>query len=491
MKSFYQKNLPKQYRFLEKIKLSVEFLTKTIRIRAMAKLIKQHKTLFLIIGDLVVLYCALLLTLLVRGPSDIGSILLIHLRYFSIIFLPWLLVLYITGLDDKKLINNKSVFFKKLVQATLINGAIAVAFFYLLQSPISPKRNLFFVMVFFWILFYLWRQIFYLAIKSNFLMTKIAFVGINKEVLEIIDLLEKNPQFGYRIDFVLTSKENPIISLVPKHINLRQGLSSLNNLLETSSVNKIIVAMNPESNPVLAKELYHSSSNIEFIYFPDFYEQITQKIPIEMINRFWLQSKTTEKSYEFFKRIFDITLATLGGVILAVLFPFISLAYIFSDGFPITFTQSRVGRHGKKFRIYKLRTMIKDAERERPLWAEENDVRVTRLGRFLRKYYIDEFPQFLNILKGEMSVVGPRPERPEFVKTLEKEITFYPLRNMARPGVTGWAQVNSFYARSVDDSVEKTRYDLYYVKNHSLIFDIEIILRTVKMIFSKREKQNY
>ena len=459
---------------------------------AMSKSAKKHKNVFLILGDLILFYLALFCVLLVRMPQSFASGLQDHIVPFSIIFPVWLIVYYITGLSDGAIVGDKTKVIKSLFRATIINVLIAISFFYVIPTQISPKRNLVFVAIFVFILTYLGRQVFFSIIKSRRLQTKIAFVGFNKEVLETINKIENKPSLGYKIIFLLaTDKDHLLLKKIPKTFNTYFGLSKLNRLLSDTRLSKVIIATKPETSPVLTKELYHSSSNLEFVYFPDFYEEIFRKVPVEMINRFWLQRKSNLKSYLFFKRIFDITLALIGGLLLLILLPFIAAAYLITDGFPVFFVQSRAGKSGEKFQIYKLRTMIKSAERERPLWAEKNDVRVTKIGKYLRKYYIDELPQFLNILKGEMSVVGPRPERPEFVKTLEKEISFYPMRHTAKPGVTGWAQISSFYARSVDDSIEKTRHDLYYIKNQSLFFDIDIVLKTFQMIFSKREKQNY
>jgi len=463
----------------------------------MFNLPKKHKTLSLILGDIFILYLSLFITLFVRYPHQFTSRLLgEHILPFSIVYIAWLLVLYFNSLYDTDIYKKPFAFLKSFFQATLINLSLAIGFFYLSASlnpgVIGPKRNLFFVVVFFAILFYLWRHVFFIFIRSSVSRTKIAFIGFNQEVLEIIKKIDQNPHLGYKTEFIITAKgKNSLLKKIPANIKTYQGFSRLNYVLKDTSLTKIIIAMRPENNPVLAKELYHSSSNFKFVYFPNFYEEIASKIPLEMINRLWLHQGGSKKSYEIFKWILDTLLAIICALTLALMFPFIIIAYFLTDGFPVFFIQTRVGKNKEKFKIIKLRTMIKEAEREKPLWAEENDVRVTKLGRFLRKTYIDEFPQFLNILKGEMSVVGPRPERPEFTVTLEKEIPFYPLRHSVKPGVTGWAQVNSFYARSIDDSIEKTKFDLFYVKNRSFLFDLSILMKTGKMVFSKREKQNY
>lgn len=187
--------------------------------------------------------------------------------------------------------------------------------------------------------------------------------------------------------------------------------------------------------------------------------------------------------YEVGKRILDLTLAVLGLCLMAFLLPFIALAIYLTDRGPIFYKQTRVGKGGKPFTLYKFRTMKKGAEREgQPQWATPGDPRVTPIGRFLRKSRLDEFPQFWNVLKGEMSIVGPRPERPKFVADLKKEIPFYGLRHSVKPGITGWAQVNYRYGSSKEDALRKLEYDLYYIKHRSLLLDLLVILRTIPVV---------
>jgi exopolysaccharide biosynthesis polyprenyl glycosylphosphotransferase len=460
----------------------------------MINFIKKHKTLSLMVGDVTILYFSLLITLYTRYSNKFTYELLIkHVFPFTFIFLIWIFIFYLNGLYEINSAHKFLFFIRKLIQSLLINIALAIGFFYLFPI-ITPKTNLFFVLIFISILIYLWRQFFYKILGWQSFQTKIAIIGIYREVLETIKNISENPRLGYNIIFLLTSKDKlSLYNKLPKDIKVYQGLHKLNQLLKKISLNKVIVAMNPENHPVLTKELYHTSSNIEFIYFPNFYEEINKKIPLEMINRLWIKKEITTPYhfYAFSKRLSDIFLAIIGGTLLFLFLPLLIIAYLVTDGLPIFYKQTRIGKDEKKFAIHKLRTMVKDAEKQKPLWTEENDRRVTFLGKFLRKFYIDELPQFINILKGEMSVVGPRPERPTFVKNLEKDIAFYSLRHLVRPGVTGWAQINSFYARSMKDSIEKTKYDLYYVKNYSLLFDLNIISKTIKMIFSKRVKKNY
>ena len=175
----------------------------------------------------------------------------------------------------------------------------------------------------------------------------------------------------------------------------------------------------------------------------------------------------------------DLILASLGMLVLAVLFPLIALAIYLDSPGPIFYTQERVGKGGRVFRIYKFRSMVPDAEKGRAVWAQENDPRVTRVGRILRRTHLDEFPQFWNILKGEMSAVGPRPERPEFVEELAREIPFYRVRHAVKPGMAGWALVKYGYASSKEDALIRLQYDLYYIKHWSPWLDLVILCKTV------------
>jgi sugar transferase (PEP-CTERM system associated) len=185
------------------------------------------------------------------------------------------------------------------------------------------------------------------------------------------------------------------------------------------------------------------------------------------------------------KRLSDIVIAM---VLLAVTLPVMLVAALWVmmfDGFPVLYRQERVGLHGRRFNVFKIRSMRTNAEADgRPRWASVNDMRITRTGRFMRKFRIDELPQLFNVLRGEMSVVGPRPERPYFVTQLTQEIPFYAIRHGVKPGVTGWAQVRLQYGASVDDAVEKLQYDLYYVKNNSLLLDTLVLYKTIGVVLT-------
>jgi len=222
------------------------------------------------------------------------------------------------------------------------------------------------------------------------------------------------------------------------------------------------------------------------------YEDVLGRVPVQHLGQRWLPvsfwgNNSYPTLYGAIKRLMDILLGLSGLLVFAVVFPLVALAlYIDSPG-PIFYVQERLGKGGKPFRMIKLRSMIHNAEKEgKAVWATHDDARVTRVGKFLRRTRLDEFPQIVNVLKGEMSIVGPRPERPQFVAQLQEQIPFYRARLSVRPGLTGWAQIKYRYGNTVEDALIKLQYDLYYIKHRSLLLDILIILRTIKVMLMLR-----
>ena len=260
---------------------------------------------------------------------------------------------------------------------------------------------------------------------------------------------------------------------------------ALKDLIRQHNISTLIHAITHQGNGELLGILMDCLElGIEIIPMPDLYERLTSKVPVEHIGDNWyvampLQHPGTKTLWPLVNRVFDIMAASIGLLLLGLATPFISLAIYLDSPGPIFYTQERVGKGGKVFSIYKFRSMITDAEQGKVAWAVENDDRVTRVGRLLRKTHVDEFPQFLNILKGEMSAVGPRPERPEFVEELAHEIPFYRARHAVKPGMAGWGLVKQGYGSSKEDALTKLQYDLYYIKHQSLWLDIIILLKTI------------
>jgi exopolysaccharide biosynthesis polyprenyl glycosylphosphotransferase len=260
---------------------------------------------------------------------------------------------------------------------------------------------------------------------------------------------------------------------------------ALPKLISQHGINTLIVAINQVIDNKLEEILTRCANlGMRIVPMPVLYEYLTGRVPLEHVNNEWymkmpLQHPGTGKLNRFIKRMSDIILASLGILCWAPMFPLIALAIYLDSPGPLFYAQDRVGKSGSVFKAYKFRSMVPDAERGNAVWAQKNDPRITRVGRILRKTHIDEFPQFINILKGEMSAVGPRAERPEFEQELEKEIPFYNVRHAVKPGMAGWGLVNQGYGASKEDAKVKLEYDLYYIKNQSLRLDMLILLKTI------------
>lgn len=280
----------------------------------------------------------------------------------------------------------------------------------------------------------------------------------------------------------------------PVYVPAHSIVGNEEGLYETvcrAGAHKIVVSLGERRGVFPVKDVLSCKlSGVEVLDAPSFYERVTGKLLIESINPSWLIFSSgfrVTAINRIIKRLMDISCAILGGFLTLPFLPFVALAIRLDSPGPILFRQERVGEREKSFNLYKFRTMRVDAEKGTgAVWAQKDDPRVTRLGRFLRKSRIDEIPQLFNVLMGDMSLVGPRPERPEFVEQLKTVIPYYSERHFVKPGVTGWAQVRYPYGASVDDAVEKLRYDLYYIKNLTVAFDLLIILDTVKVVLFQR-----
>jgi sugar transferase (PEP-CTERM system associated) len=270
------------------------------------------------------------------------------------------------------------------------------------------------------------------------------------------------------------------------------GTDRLLSIVNRHAVDEVVVGVRDRRNggiPMM-ELLQCKVEGVTVTDLSTFFERETGQVQLDCLNPSWIvfSDGFEHGSHKFFvKRIFD---NVVGLVLLALTFPVMVLAALLiyvETGSPIFYRQERVGEFGRTFKILKFRSMRQDAERGgSPQWARANDDRVTRVGRIIRSLRIDELPQIFNVLKGDMSFVGPRPERPYFVTDLAKQIPYYINRHTVKPGITGWAQIRYCYGASVEDAVKKLQYDLYYVKNHSLFLDLVILLQTAQVVLFGR-----
>jgi len=260
-------------------------------------------------------------------------------------------------------------------------------------------------------------------------------------------------------------------------------------ILLKTNIDTVITAENPHLNPAIAKAFYECIPyKIRFLDLAQSYELLTGRIPISYVNQTWFLENINEhqkKIYDNLKRVVDVVAASILLTLSLPLWPLIALAIKWESAGPVFYKQERVGKDKKLFGLLKFRSMIQSAEIGTAVWAEAKDKRVTKVGAFLRRMHLDEAPQMINIIKGDIGLVGPRPERIEFVQELEKQIPHYNIRHITKPGFTGWAQINFRYARTPMDTYEKFQYDLYYLKNRSLLLDFAILLKTFNLFFRK------
>lgn len=428
---------------------------------------------FLLIGDVLLLYFSLSMALVIGFWKNFNSgVLLEHLFPFTILYAFWLTIFYIFGLYDLDVFKNRFLLYAKILACAGICLVFGTTFFYLIPLfGITPKTNLSLNIIIFGILALCWREIFGFLFASHF-QNKLAIIGKNNQSKELVKIIKENPHIGYKFVIFFDPKKN-IFEQIKKQ-----------------KIDTLVLAEKSKTNSMLLKNLYQCLPlKLNFMDLAQAYETIAEKIPASFVTQAWFLENLKErkkKLYEKTKRITDIALSLIIILITSPLLPFIALAIKINDKGPIFYSQKRIGKNGNTFLLLKFRSMIKNAENKKAIWAKKEDSRITKVGKFLRKSHIDELPQMFNTLKGDISLIGPRPERPEFVDKLEKEIPYYHIRHLIKPGFTGWAQIKFRYGRSITDSYEKFQYDLYYLKNRSIPLDIKIALRTFQLFF-KRE----
>lgn len=435
------------------------------------------KKALLLLGDVVLLNLALFLALSVRriAVPDI-ELLGRNLIAFNILHSAWLLIFYSFGLYDIERLALPIILARKMIQALGLSGIVTIVLFYAFSwFTVQPKTILLLDLLVSGALLALWRRLF-IHLGRNALRTKILLCGNGTEVSEFQTFLTSHPHLGYEVSQpVILADGND-----PEHTRLK---SAVMNRLRDGQAQILAFTRRLTDDKHLRKFSYQLfCSGVNVIEFSRLYEDLTCKIPVSVITEGWLLDNIREfdrRGFEAGKRILDLSAAILLGIPALFLYPFVALAIRLGSPGPIFFRQKRVGKDGRLFEVTKFRTMVQDAENQGAQWATEGDNRITRIGKFLRQTRIDELPQLWNVFKGEMSFVGPRPERPEFVEGLAKQIPFYETRHLVKPGLTGWAQINFRYGASIEDATEKLQYDLYYIKNRSFPLELSILLKTI------------
>ena len=395
----------------------------------------------------------------------------------------FLVCLYYNDFYDLTIVHSSRETVVRLFQA---GGAasILLAFIYLVVPHAAVHDGAFFPSLGFFLAGTLtWRLLFNAVSQTPRLVENVLIVGTGAAATALARQIQEQHYFAYRIlGFI---DDNPLAAMPPGWRVIGQS-SEIRTLVERHDIDRIVVAVADRRGRLPVDELLRAKlAGVCVEEATATYERLTGKVLLEDLKPSWLifsDGFRVSRARTFLKRLVDISLSLLGIVLAAIPMALTALAVWLESGEPVLYRQERVGQHGRIFTLFKFRSMRVDAEGAVPIWAREGDNRVTRVGRFIRITRLDELPQFWNVLRGDMSFVGPRPERPYFVELLTKEIPFYHQRHAVKPGVTGWAQVKYRYGASVEDAMEKLRYDLYYIKHLSPSFDLSIVFDTVKVI---------
>lgn len=420
---------------------------------------------FLAVPVAALFYIGLWLTIVIRYQDALGRATATQLlQTFSYIFLLWLVVFFIHGLFETGVFRRYTSLAFSLASAMAANTLIAIIYFYFQPSLIlTPRRFLLIDVAITFALLFIW----YLLMKyflQNKLIESVYIFSFNDELKELEEEIALHNYLGYKVLGKLA--ESSLASAV----------------IEKNST--IILPDNLHSTPQIGEQLYRlRTRGVIFYNHKDFYEQLLRRVYLSQINELWFLENINyqeKRFYNLVKRIVDILFGVIGFIAFLISYPFCALVIKLTSPGPVLFVQERVGKQGRLFKVYKYRSMSGGPTN---IWTSVNDPRITKVGKFLRMSRVDEWPQFINLLLGHISLVGPRPEQPHIVEDLKKQIPFYDERHLVKPGITGWAQLN-IYAGSLEESKLKLQYDLYYIKHRSFLFDLEIILKTIYYIFT-------
>lgn len=428
------------------------------------------KKLAFLLNDAVLLYLSLGLMLAVRYPGEFMAHLKVHLGPFSLLFLIWIFVFYLADLYRIKTPRTRAGLAKALLKAILVCGIASIVALYLFPSifALTPKTNLVLVAFFFLIITYSSRTVLLETLGAG--TYPVAFLGTSPLIQETVTYLERNRHSGYRV-----GTWRPTIAA--------KDVETLAPLLKDERIRMVVVAPSLLGDIDAANAIYSLLPfEMEVTDFTDFYEGLFEKVPLEEISSNWFLEHISARRpfYDAAKRVTDVVCSLVLGLLLLPLAIVVGLMIRLTSRGKAIFTQERMGKNNIPFTLVKFRTMKEGMEGA--LWTEERDPRITRLGAILRGTHLDEIPQLWNILRGDISFTGPRPERLELVEQYKK-FPYYEMRHIVKPGLTGWAQINYRPSASLEEAYEKLRYDIYYVKNRSLFLDFLIFLRTLKLVF--------
>ncbi|MDO8575603.1 MAG: sugar transferase [bacterium] len=442
----------------------------------------KKEPIILFIGDILVLFLSLWLTLLIRFRDPLNFKLFVdHLTPFAILFAISILIFFIAGLYEKHTVLYKGKLPQIILNSQITNAVVAISLFYFFPHFIvAPKVTLFIYLVISSLLISWWRMKGVSRFETKKKEISIV-IGRGPEIDEMVKEINNNSRYGIFIDEVIDP------DTLPSHYDIKQ-------MLESAKVNNIslfIIDTANEKTKVFLEAFYRMIfSGVRFVDSRELYEEVFGRVPLSLVDYDWFLSNISlypKPIYSLVKRIMDILISGILGLISLIFYPFVYLVIKIEDKGPLFIFQDRIGKGGKRIRIVKFRSMSRNDNAE----DYDNKVvenKVTKVGSFLRKTRIDELPQLWNVFKGDLSLIGPRPELPKPVELYEKEISYYNVRHLITPGLSGFAQIYhenpSHHSFEINEAKNKLSYDLFYIKNRSLILDLKITLRTIKILLT-------
>lgn len=444
-------------------------------------ILNRKEPFVLAIGDIISFVVALWLMLFLRyGVSPDSEIFYLHLVPFSFLFIAWLMIFFVAGLYEKHTLIFQNRLPGILLKTALANIILAVAMFYFIPYfGIAPKINLFIYLVISSSFIFLWRIYGYrlLLAKKN---QNAIIIGAGEELSELT--LEVNNNRRYNIRFVA--------SIDMENLSAVDFKRDVLNRIDADEVTLIAIDLQNQKLAPFLPDLYKLIfKRVQFVDMYRLYEDIFDRIPLSLVKYTWFLenvSRASSAGYDSLKRLMDVSLSLILGTISLIFYPFICLIIKLDDGGPIFIFQERVGALGKIIRTIKFRTMTRD---DAGIVRNQKNNHTTRIGKILRKTRLDELPQFWNVLRGDLSLIGPRPELPSLVAIYDREVPHYSTRHLIKPGLSGWAQIyhdnHPHHKVNVDETKVKLSYDLYYIKNRSFFLDLKIALKTIKTLLSR------
>lgn len=443
----------------------------------------KREYLALLIGDILVFIAALWLTLALRylqPPSP--ELFRLHFVPFSILFIVWIFVFFLAGLYSRHTPLFRSRLFSTIMYAQIINILIAALFFFLTPVfGIAPKTNLLLYLVVSFVLIFLWRVSLYPRVRAGRKIRGV-LIASGPDAKRLADEV-KGGRYEFIFDHVIDTKEAPSHEVIQRACRLAvdAGVSFIVVDLSDRAVSSAL--------PIIYDAAFHKE-RFALLNAVDLYQEVFEREPLSLINYEWVLSNIgTSRLYDVLKRALDFVVAALLGIVSLVFYPFVIAAIKLDDGGSIFITQSRVGRYQEPIKIVKFRSMSGNDE-GRYGKSGKSTLKVTRVGKWIRLLRIDELPQLWNVLRGDLSLVGPRPELPAIASVYSAKIPYYNARYLVAPGLTGWAQLkhdrDPHHGHDISETKEKLSFDLYYLKHRSFLLDLYIIFQTVRIVLSAR-----